>query len=146
MFDDLYHGRVLELAADIDHVGRLAGAMGTSHKVSKICGSEITVDLDVADGMVTRFAIDPKACALGQASASILAASIVGAPVAEVIAGRDALRAMLKDKAPPPAGRFWELRHLEGVRDYTARHASTLLAFEAAVEAIENALAKENAG
>ena len=85
--------------------------------------------------------MDPKACALGQAATSILAEHAVGATVLEIRAARDALRAMLKDGAPPPEGRFWELRHLEPVADYPPRHVSTLLAFEAAVAAIDAALA-----
>jgi NifU-like protein involved in Fe-S cluster formation len=143
--DDLYHPRVLELAADIAHLGRLADPMGSADRVSRVCGSSVHVDVRVEAGFVTAFAIDPKACALGQASASVLAGNIVGATVAQVVAARDQLRAMLTHGAPPPAGRFWELRHLEAVRHYPPRHASTLLAFDAAVDAIEQALAKEDA-
>lgn len=140
-FSDVYHPRVLELAADIAHAGRLAGAQGTATKVSRLCGSVVTVDVALDGEVITGFAVDPKACALGQASASVLAAHAIGATVAEVTGARDAMRAMLKDGAAPPTGRFWELRHLEGVRDYPARHASTLLAFDAAVAAIAAARA-----
>jgi NifU-like protein involved in Fe-S cluster formation len=145
MFGDLYHNRVLELAADIPHAGRLAHADGTSHKVSRVCGS--TVDVDVAldaDGRIAAFAIDPKACALGQAASSILAREAIGKSLDDIRAGRDLLRAMLKEGAEPPTqgAPFWELRHLAPVRDYVPRHASTLLAFEAAVDAMEQALAK----
>jgi NifU-like protein involved in Fe-S cluster formation len=135
MFDDLYNGRVLELAADIPNVGRLAQPTGTSTKVSKLCGSVVTVDVVVENGTVMAIAVDPKACALGQASTAVLAGAAVGATIDDLVKARDALKAMLKDGAAPPEGRFWELRYLEGVREYPPRHASTLLAFEAAVEA-----------
>jgi len=140
--DDLYHPRVLELAAEIPHAGRLQAPGGSATKVSRVCGSIVTVDLDVEDGVVTRFAIDPKACALGQAAAAVLAMHAIGARVEEIRAARDGLHAMLKDGAPPPEGRFWELRHLEGVRNYPPRHASTMLAFDAAIAAIEQAAAR----
>jgi NifU-like protein involved in Fe-S cluster formation len=139
--DGLYHSRVLELAADISHVGRLAHPMGSSTKVSRVCGSVVTVDLNLKDGKISELGMEVEACALGQAAAAVLAAHGVGASVAEVVAARDGLRAMIKDGAPPPEGRFWELRHLEGVRDYPPRHASTMLAFEAAVAALEQAQA-----
>lgn len=140
---ELYHNRILELAAGIPHLGRLADAEGSSLKVSRVCGSTVNVDvkLDAAGERVTGIAVDPQACALGQASTSILAEHAVGATVTEIRAARDALRAMLKEGAPPPEGRFWELRHLEPVADYPPRHTSTLLAFEAAVAAIDEALA-----
>jgi len=137
--EDLYHGRVLELASDIPHVGRLDAPDGAATKVSRVCGSVVTVELNVKDGVVTAIAVHPKACALGQAATGVLAMNAVGAAPAEIRAARDGLRAMLKEGAAPPAGRFWELRHLEGVRDYPARHASTMLAFDAAVEALDHA-------
>lgn len=147
---DLYSPRVLELAADIPHAGssglvldplaRPGGVVGRSHKVSKLCGSEVSVELVLAEDRIVDFLIDPKACALGQASASVLARNIIGATASEVIAGRDSLKAMLKQGAKPPEGRFWELRYLESVRDYPPRHTSTLLAFEAAIEAIQQAV------
>jgi NifU-like protein involved in Fe-S cluster formation len=139
---DLYHPRIFELAGDIAHVGRLDGAHGTSTKVSKVCGSTVTVDIMLEGDVVTGLGIEVEACALGQASASVFAAHAIGARVDEIVAARDALKAMLKENGPPPTGRFWELRHLEGVRDYPMRHTSTLLAFEAAVAAIEDARAR----
>jgi NifU-like protein involved in Fe-S cluster formation len=140
---ELYHNRILELAAGIPHLGRLADAEGSALKVSRVCGSTVNVDikLDATGERVTEIAVDPQACALGQATTSILAEHAIGASVAEIRAARDALRAMLKDGAAPPEGRFWELRHLEPVADYPPRHTSTLLAFEAAVAAIDEALA-----
>ena len=140
--DDLYHPRILELAADIAHVGRLDAPDGASTKVSRVCGSVVTVELKLKDGVVSDIAVHPKACALGQAATGVLAMGAIGATGAEIRAARDALRAMLKEGGPPPTGRFWELRHLEGVRDYPARHASTMLAFDAAVDAVEQAQKK----
>ena len=138
---ELYHNRVLELAADIPHVGSLADAHGSATKVSRICGSTVRVDVKLADDgeTVSAIAVDPKACALGQAATAILSEHAVGATYEELLAVRDQLRAMLKDGAEPPQDRFWELRHLEGVRDYPPRHASTMLAYEAILEAIETA-------
>jgi len=139
LIDDLYSAKVLTLAANMPRAGRLAAPQASSCKVSKLCGSVVTVDLSLEDGRVSDFAQDVKACALGQASAAVLGASVMGASVGELEAARDALRAMLKDGGPPPEGRFGDLRVLEVVRDYPARHASTMLAFEAAVEAAQNA-------
>jgi NifU-like protein involved in Fe-S cluster formation len=140
--DDLYHPRIMELAGDIPHVGRLDAPDGAATKVSRVCGSMVTVEVALADGVVTRIAVHPKACALGQAATGVLAMHAIGATAKEIRDARDALRAMLKGEGPPPSGRFWELRHLEGVRDYPARHASTMLAFDAAVEALEQAQRK----
>jgi NifU-like protein involved in Fe-S cluster formation len=137
--DDLYHPRILELAADIPHVGRLDAPDGAATKVSRVCGSVVTVELKLKDGVVSEIAVHPKACALGQAATGVLALNAIGATAQEIRSARDALRAMLKEGGPPPSGRFWELRHLEGVRDYPARHASTMLAFDAAVDALEQA-------
>ena len=140
--DDLYHPRIMELAADIPHVGRLDAPDGAATKVSRVCGSVVTVELTLKDGVVTDIAVHPKACALGQASTGVLAMHAIGATPKEIRDARDGLRAMLKGEGPPPAGRFWELRHLEGVRGYPARHASTMLAFDAAVEALDQAQKK----
>ena len=124
------------------HAGRLPEAVvqGSSERTAKLCGSRVTVDVALDDhGRVAEFAQDVQACALGQASAGVLGSHILGASGADVAQARDSLRAMLKDGAPPPEGRFGDLRILEPVRDFPARHASTLLAFEAAAEAIERA-------
>lgn len=144
---DLYHNRVLELAANIPALAPIEGAEASVEKVSRICGSTVRVDLRLnpAGTHVEAISVDPKACALGQAATSILAEGAVGAEIDEIMAARDALKAMLKDNASPPEGRFWELRHLAGVADYPPRHTSTLLAFEAAVAAIETALAARQA-
>ena len=147
MSAELYHNRVLELAANIPHVGALADADASVEKVSRVCGSVVRVDIRLSeDGeTVEAIAVEPKACALGQAATSVLAENIVGAPAEDVLAARDALRAMLKESGEPPAGRFAELRHLAGVADYPPRHTSTMLAFDAACEAIETARTKRAA-
>jgi NifU-like protein involved in Fe-S cluster formation len=137
--DDLYHPRILELAADTPHIGRLENPDGVSTKVSRVCGSVVTVELKLRDGAISEIAVHPKACALGQAATAVLAMHAIGATPNEIREARDKLRAMLKEGAPPPDGRFWELRHLEGVRAYPPRHASTMLAFDAAVEALDQA-------
>jgi NifU-like protein involved in Fe-S cluster formation len=141
MIDDLYSAKVLALAANTPRIGRLAAPDGTAEKVSKLCGSRVVVDVKVEDGVVTDFAQDIKACALGQAAASVLGEHVVGASVQEIEMARDAFRAMLKTGGEPPAGRFSDLKMLEPVKDYPPRHASTLLAFEATVEACRQALA-----
>jgi NifU-like protein involved in Fe-S cluster formation len=120
---DLYHSRVLELAAGLPDLGRLDDPDGAATKVSRICGSVVTVDVDLEGDRIAAIGLDAKACALGQASAAIFAANAVGASTTEVRAARDALAAMLREGGAPPTGRFWELRHLEAVRDYPPRHA-----------------------
>ncbi len=139
MIDDLYSAKVLALAANMPRAGRLARPQGTAEKVSKLCGSRVLVDVELRDGRVTDFAQEVKACALGQASAAVLGAHVIGATIEELVEARDALKAMLKDGAPPPEGRFSDLKALEVVRDYPPRHASTMLAFEAVVEAANQA-------
>jgi NifU-like protein involved in Fe-S cluster formation len=143
VIDDLYSAKVLALAANMPRAGRLAHPQGSSEKVSKLCGSRVVVDLVLDDGRVADFAQDVKACALGQAAAAVLGAHVIGASVAELEAARDALKAMLKQGGPPPEGRFADLRALQVVRDYPPRHASTLLAFEAAADAARQALAAD---
>lgn len=140
MSSDLYSGRVLELAADIPHVGTLTRPQGRAQKVSRLCGSEVSVDVIMDGALVSEFAIEPKACALGQASSSVLARNIIGVGRAEIATARDQFKAMLKEGGPPPDGFFWELRYLQAVADYPPRHTSTLLAFDAALEAIDQAL------
>ena len=142
---ELYHPRVLELAADIEHIGRLPSAQGSSTKVSRVCGSVVTVDVALRDGLIADIGLEVQACALGQAAAAVLAKNAIGATIEDIRAARDALHAMLKSGGPPPQGRFWELRHLQGVKDYPPRHASTMLAFEAALEACEQAAATARA-
>ncbi|MWP37652.1 iron-sulfur cluster assembly scaffold protein [Rhodobacter sphaeroides] len=131
----LYSGRILELAADIPHTGRLADPQGSARKRSPVCGSTVTVDLNLRDGRVAEFAQDVKACALGQASASIMGGALLGRSRAEVEGARDALKAMLTEAGPVPAAPFEGYEVLLPARDYRNRHASILLALEAAAEA-----------
>lgn len=144
MASDLYHNRLLELAANIDHLDPIEPEEARVEKVSRICGSTVEIALSLNDEAthIDAISVSPKACALGQASTAILAKDAVGARIEEVRSARDALKAMLKENGPPPEGRFWELRHLQAVADYPPRHTSTLLAFEAAVAAIDEALAR----
>ncbi len=135
MIDDLYSTNILRLAANMPRAGRLAAPDGSAEKVAKLCGSRITVDVMLKDGKVADFAQDVKACALGQAAAAVLGAHVVGATPQEIEMARDGFRAMLKQGGAPPTGRFSDLSMLEPVKDYAPRHASTLLAFEATVEA-----------
>jgi NifU-like protein involved in Fe-S cluster formation len=136
MIETIYDTRILELAGNIPRVGRLTRPDATATAHSKLCGSTVTVDLSLRDGKIADYAHELRACALGQASASILARNIIGVTPAELRGARDALRALLKEDAPPPDGKWAALAVLEPVRAYKARHASTLLAFDAAVEAV----------
>jgi NifU-like protein involved in Fe-S cluster formation len=145
MIDDLYSARILALAANMPHAGRLAAPQASVEKTARLCGSRVVIDLALEDGRVADFAQDVRACALGQAAAAILGAHVIGATAEELTGGRDALRAMLKADGPPPQGRFADLAVLGQVKDFPARHASTLLAFEAAVEAAERAAAAQAA-
>lgn len=139
MLDDVYNRRILELAADIPRLGRLArpDASATAH--SRLCGSTVTVDLTTDGDRVTDFAHEVKACALGQASSSVMGRQIVGSTARELREIRDQMRRMLKENGAPPAGRWADLAALEPVRDFKARHASTLLTFDAVVEALDKA-------
>jgi NifU-like protein involved in Fe-S cluster formation len=143
MLDDIYNKRILELAADIPRLGRLGSPMATAMAHSKLCGSKVTVDVVMENGIVTDFAHDVKACALGQASSSIMARHVIGARADELRAARDAMRRMLKENGAPPAGRFEDAKVLEPVRDFKARHASTMLTFDAVVDAVGQIEAKQ---
>jgi len=136
MLDDIYNQKILALAADIPRLGRLAAPMASARAHSKLCGSTVEVDLVMENGVVTDFAHDVKACALGQASSSIMARHVVGASAAELRLAREEMRRMLKENGPLPSGRFAEAAVLEPVRDFKARHASTMLTFDAVVEAV----------
>jgi NifU-like protein involved in Fe-S cluster formation len=136
MISDVYNAKILGYAGNIPRIGRLdrPDASATAH--SKLCGSTVTVDIRMDKGIVVDFAHDVKACALGQAASSIMASHVVGSSTAELRQVREEMRAMLKENAGPPTGRFEELKFLEPVRDYKARHASTMLTFDAVVDAI----------
>lgn len=133
----LYSGRILALAADIPHLGRLPAPTGTSRKRSPLCGSTVTVDLVMNGGRVVAFGQDVKACALGQAAASVLGGAVIGRDLAELDAACAALRAMLKDAGPVPLPPFDGFEVLIPARDYKNRHASIMLAIEAACAAAE---------
>ncbi len=135
MLNDVYNQKILELAANIPRQGRLAHPDATARAHSKLCGSTVIVDLVMRDGKVVDFAHDVKACALGQAAASIMARNVIGATAPELRELRDRVRAMLKENGAPPKGKWAEIAVLEPIRDYKARHASTLLTFEAAAAA-----------
>jgi NifU-like protein involved in Fe-S cluster formation len=140
MIDDLYSGKILSLAANLPRSGRLAKPDASAEKVAKLCGSRIVVDVVMEGDRVTDFAQEVKACALGQAAAAVLAAHVIGARADEIEMALGGFRAMLKQGAPAPTGRFSDLSMLQPVKDYPPRHASTLLAFEATAEACRRAM------
>ena len=134
---DLYSQKILDLAGNARQPGRLARPGASARKVSRICGSVIEVDLDVKGGVITAYGHEISACALGQTSAAVVAREIIGTPVAEFRQIREQMHAMLKENGAPPSGKWDDLRYLEPVREYRARHVSTLLVFDAVVDAIE---------
>jgi NifU-like protein involved in Fe-S cluster formation len=146
MLNEIYNKRILELAANIPHLGRLphADASATAH--SRLCGSTVTVDLTMDGDVVTGFGHDVKACALGQASSSIMARHVIGATASELRQVREQVRAMLKENGPAPTGTWADIEVLGPVRDYKARHASTLLTFDAVVDAIGQIEARQGRG
>ena len=140
MLSDIYNERILSLAANLPRIGRLASPDGSATAHSRLCGSTITVDVTLdAEGRVADFAHDVKACALGQASSSIMASHVIGMGAAELRGLRDAMRAMLKTGGDAPDGRWADCVVFEKVRDYKPRHASTLLTFDATLTAVEAA-------
>lgn len=145
MLNEIYSRRILELAANIPRLGRLPDAQGSATAHSKLCGSTVTVDVKLDGDVVSDFAHEVRACALGQATSSFMAEHIVGTPVAELRHLRETMRAMLKENGAPPSGKWEDLKVFEPVRDYKARHHSTMLTFEAVVEAAEKALEKADA-
>ncbi len=141
MFGDLYNTDILTLAAALKD-GRLDKPCASARAVSKLCGSELEIDLNMESGVVSKIALRVKACALGQASAAILQEAIIGANGDEISRAHDALEVMLKSNGAPPEGRFEKLALLQGVAAYPARHTSTLLAFKAAHDAVKACEAK----
>lgn len=142
MIDDLYSARILTLAANLPHAGRLPDPEGTGDRTAKLCGSRAIVDVILdADGRVAGFAQDVKACALGQAAAGVLGEAVIGATAGELRSARDAMLAMLKSGGEGPDGRFEGLRALKQVAAYPARHASTMVAIEATLDAVSQAQA-----
>lgn len=141
MFDDLYNTDILTLSASLKNE-RLDDLDGTARKVSKLCGSWLEIDVKMDGNVVSEAALRVQACALGQSSAAILQQGIIGATLEEITQAEEALRAMLKAEGAAPKGRFEKLALLKGVKAYPARHASTLLAFQAAKEVVAQALQK----
>ncbi len=142
MLNEVYNAKILDLAGNIPRLGRLAEPDATATAHSKLCGSTVTVDLKMGGPVVTDFAHDVKACALGQASSSIMARHVVGSSPAELRELRETVRKMLKENGPPPSGKWADVAVLEPVRDYKARHASTMLTFDAVVQAVDQIEAK----
>ena len=141
----LYSGRILELAADIPHNTRLADPQASVKKRSPLCGSTVAVDLTVENGVISAFGQDVKACALGQASASVVGGAIIGCRPDEVRAGRDGLRALLREDGPTPPAPFGGLEALRPASAFKNRHASILLAIEAACEALDQLATADSA-
>ena len=137
MLTDVYNSRILDLAGNIPRLGRLPAPDASATAHSKLCGSTVTIDLKMDGDTVTDFAHDVKACALGQASSSIMARHVIGARAGELRELREKVRRMLKDNGAPPSGKWADIGVLEPVRDYKARHASTMLTFDAVVSAID---------
>jgi NifU-like protein involved in Fe-S cluster formation len=144
MINEIYNRKILEFAGNIPHLRRLDQPDATSVAYSKLCGSKVTVDLKMQNGVVSDFGQDVKACALGQASSSIMAHHVVGATAAELRGLRDTMYKMLKEQGDPPTGKWADFEALLPVRDYKARHASTLLTFDAVLDAINQIEAKND--
>lgn len=140
MLDDVYNQRILSLAANIPRIGRLASPDSTAEAHARVCGSHVIVDVQVRDGRVVDFAHDVKACALGQASSSIMAAHVIGADVAELAALQRQMWLMLDQGAAPPDGKWADCAMLAPIRAYRNRHASTMLTFDATLAAVQQAL------
>ena len=134
---DLYSEKILEIAGNPPTAARLADADASARRVSRICGSTIEVDVKLRDGVIVGYGHDVSACALGQTSAAIVARAIIGTRSAEFRGIRDEMIAMLKADGPPPTGKWSDLKYLEPVRDYRPRHTSTLLVFDAVVDALD---------
>jgi len=142
MLNEVYNAKILDLAGNIPRLGRLSAPDASATAHSKLCGSTVTVDLKMDGPVVADFAHDVKACALGQASSSIMARHVIGAKPAELRELRETVRKMLKENGPPPGGKWADIAVLEPVRDYKARHASTMLTFDAVVSALDQIEAK----
>lgn len=145
MLNDIYSRRILELAADIPLLGTLPDADASAKAHSKLCGSTVTVYLKLDGNVVSAFAHEVKACALGQASSSIMGRHVIGSTIAELQAVREEMRQMLKAHGKPPTGKWADLALLEPARDLKARHASILLTFDAVVEALARAAQNSHA-
>lgn len=140
--DDIYNAKILEFAGNLPLSGVLEDADGSAEKQARLCGSRVKVYVKLDGDRVSDFSHEVKACALGQASASVLARHVIGASANEIRVARDAMHAMLKDGGEGPDGRFEDMRFLKPVKDYPSRHASTMLTFEATLSAIDEAVSK----
>ncbi|MBO9098441.1 MULTISPECIES: iron-sulfur cluster assembly scaffold protein [unclassified Rhizobium] len=143
--DDIYNTKILEFAGNITRIGVIEDADASAKAHSRLCGSRVTIWLKLDGNVVSDFTHDVKACALGQASSSIMARHVVGATVSELRQARSDMLAMLKADGEGPVGRFEEMRYLRPVKDYKARHASTMLTFDAVIDAIEQIEARRGA-
>ncbi|MFK4825704.1 iron-sulfur cluster assembly scaffold protein [Paenochrobactrum sp. BZR 588] len=146
MIDDLYNQRILEFAGSISKTERLEHPQASAKAHSRLCGSTIIVDMDVIDGIVSNYGQDVKACALGQATASVMARTIIGATPEELKTLRECMYEMLKNNGDAPKGRFGDFKYFAPVRDYRARHASTLLVFDAVVDCLTQIEQGEHVG
>jgi NifU-like protein involved in Fe-S cluster formation len=142
MINEVYNKRILEFAANIPRLRRLDAPDATAVAVSRLCGSKVTVDLKMEGETIIDFGHEVKACALGQASSSVMARNVVGSTAEEMRSLRQQMYVMLKEGGPAPGGKWVDLEALLPVRDFKARHASTLLTFDAVVEAIGQVEAK----
>ena len=146
MLAKVYSNALLEAAGNIPNGARLQSPQASATKVSRVCGSEVSVDMNLEDGKVKEFAVEAKACALGQAAASLVARHVSGASREELREVRDQMLSMLKDNGPPPTAERWqELEKLEPIRGYPARHASTMLVFEAVIACLDQLQAEQQA-
>ena len=142
MVENLYNERILELAATLSKVGRLKNAEFSSEAVSRLCGSKVTVDIEISENKINDFSHVVKACALGQASSSVMAKKIIGTNINELLDLKIRMKEMLKDDGPPPSGKWSDLEVLQPVKDYKGRHSSVLLTFDAVEDCINQYLLK----
>ena len=142
MVENLYNERILELAATLSKVGRLENAEFSSEAVSRLCGSKVTVDIKISGNKINDFSHVVKACALGQASSSVMAKKIIGTDINELLDLKIRMKEMLKDDGPPPSGKWSDLEVLQPVKDYKGRHSSVLLTFDAVEDCINQYLSK----
>ena len=142
MVENLYNERILELAATLSKVGRLENAEFSSEAISRLCGSKVIVDIEISGNKINNFSHVVKACALGQASSSIMAKKIIGTDINELLDLKIRMKEMLKNDGPPPSGKWSDLEVLQPVKDYKGRHSSVLLTFDAVEDCINQYLSK----
>ena len=142
MVENLYNERILELAATLSNGGRLENAEFYSEAISRLCGSKVTVDIEISGNKINNFSHVVKACALGQASSSVMAKKIIGTDINELLDLKIRMKEMLKHDGPPPSGKWSDLEVLQPVKDYKGRHSSVLLTFDAVEDCINQYLSK----